>query len=360
MGASFLTPLGGGISGHSFGEINNYDDLISLENLFLSWQLFKKGKSKRKDVLEFEFWFEDNLFLLYQELKSKTYKHAKYSSFYVQDPKLRRIHKAEVRDRIVHHLISKYLEQIYDKTFIFDSYSCRLGKGTHKAVDRLQNFIRKVSKNNTVPCFVLKCDIKKFFDSIDHKNLADILKRKIRDKNILNLAKEIINSFPTENNKGIPLGNLTSQHFANIYLNEFDQFVKHQLKVKYYIRYTDDFVIVASDELYLKSLIAPIRSFLADKLALELHPKKVVICKFHQGVDYLGYKVLPHYQLLRTKTKKRIFRKLEGRVEEYKKGLINRQSLEQFFQSYLGILTHTDAYKLEQKLRNQFWFWLGE
>jgi len=286
-------------------------------------------------VLEFEFNLEDNLFQLYQELRIKTYRHSNYSSFYVQDPKLRHIHKAEVRDRIVHHLISKYLNRIYDKTFIFDSYSCRLNKGTHKAVNRLKQFSLKQSKNNKLNFYYLKCDIKRFFDSIDHNILTEILKRKIKDRDILGIIAEIISSFQTEKDKGIPLGNLTSQYFANMYLNEFDQFVKHRLKAKYYLRYTDDFLILSRNKEYLENLIAPIQNFLKNRLNLLLHPDKIMIRKYNQGIDFLGYVTLPYYRVLRTKTKQRMLKK------------VNQKNI----QSYLGILKHCCGYKLERKLR---------
>jgi retron-type reverse transcriptase len=308
------------------------DQLITLENLFLSWREFKKGKSKRFDVQQFEFNLEDNIFQLYQELENKTYKHLGYASFFVQDPKLRHIHKAKVRDRIVHHLISRYLEQTYDKTFIFDSYSCRKNKGTHKAENRLKAFSLKQSKNNKFNFYCLKCDIKKFFDSVNHQILIDILKRKIRDQNILWLVKEIIFSFQVE--KGIPLGNLTSQYFANIYLNKLDQLIKHKLRIKYYIRYTDDFLILDIDKNKLQRLIHPINQFLNHQLNLSLHPDKIIIRKYNQGIDFLGYVTLPYYRVLRTKTKKRMFKR------------INNKNI----QSYLGILKHCCSYKLRKKL----------
>jgi len=308
--------------------------LITLENLFIAWQEFKKGKTKRKDVLKFEFNLEDNIFQLYQDLKNKTYKHSKYTSFYVQDPKIRHIHKAEIKDRIIHHLISEYLNQIYDRIFVFDSYSCRLDKGTHKAVNRLKQFSLKQSKNNRINFYCLKCDIKKFFDSVDHDILIEILKRKIKDKDILWLITGIIRSFNKEDNKGIPLGNLTSQHFANIYLNEIDKFVKHKLKVKYYIRYTDDFVILNKDKEYLENLINTINNFLQSQLKLRLHPDKIIMRKYNQGIDFLGYVILPYHRVLRTKTKKRMFKK------------INQNNL----QSYLGVLSHCDGYKLSKEL----------
>ena len=171
--------------------------IISLENLFFAWKEFRKGKRKKRDVQIFERNLEDNLFRLHRDLVNKTYQHGNYNSFYITDPKLRLIHKACVRDRVLHHAIYRILYPIFDKSFIYDSYSCRLKKGTHKAVSRLNFFTRKVSKNYTGRCFVLKCDIKKFFASIDHEVLFLLLKNKIRDENLLRLLQEIINSFST-------------------------------------------------------------------------------------------------------------------------------------------------------------------
>lgn len=259
-------------------------------------------------------------------------------------------------DRVLHHAIFRILYPIFDKSFIFDSYSCRNNKGTHAAVNRLNNFTRKVSKNYAKTCFILKCDIKKYFDSISQDTLMALIEEKIKDESAIWLINIIVKSFP----KGLPLGNITSQLFANIYLNELDKFIKYKLGIKYYIRYTDDFVIVAGTRPYLENLINPISSFLSDELALKLHPKKVIIRKLRQGIDFLGYIVLPHYRLLRTKTKNRIIRKLEKRVLEYKNKMISNQTLKQSFQSYLGVLSHADTYKFGQELKNQFRFWLNE
>jgi retron-type reverse transcriptase len=341
--------LGGGIRRKIYHNI--FREIISLENLFLAWDEFRKGKKNRKDVQEFEFNLEDNIFQLYQDLENKTYKHSKYASFYIQDPKLRHIHKATVRDRIIHHLVSKFLEQIYDKDFTFDSYSCRIRKGTHKAIKRLDKFSFPISKNNTSSFYALKCDIRKFFDSIDHKILIDILKKRIKDIDFLWLISEIINSFYSgDKNKGIPLGNLTSQHFANIYLNPFDKFIKHKLKAKYYIRYTDDFVILDTNRDYLEKIINLIEEFLNDNLKLSLHPNKIIIRKHHQGIDFLGYVSLPHCRILRTKTKIRMFKKIKSKIEDFKNGKISEESLNQTIQSYLGVLSHCNSYKLKKKL----------
>ncbi|HXK32184.1 MAG: hypothetical protein A2Z68_02695 [Candidatus Nealsonbacteria bacterium RBG_13_38_11] len=344
---------------------NIFEKIISLENLFSAWDKFKSDKQKKRDVQQFEWRLEENIFKLHRNLKYKRYKHGKYASFYIQDPKQRHIHKAAVRDRVLHHAVFTALNPIFEPTFISNSLSCRIGKGTHKGIDILDKTLRQISSNSFKPCFALKCDIKKFFGTVDHSILLNIIRKRIKDSDAIWLLGEIVESFISRystffERKGLPLGNLTSQLFANIYLNEFDQFVKHKLKIKRYIRYTDDFVIVAENKLCLENLIAPIRSFLSDKLALELHPKKIAIRKFHQGIDFLGYIILPYHRLLRTKTRQRIFRKLKKRVEEYKKGIISKQTLEQSLQSYLGVLSHADTYKLGNELKNQFWFWLNE
>lgn len=286
------------------------------------------------------------MFALHQDLTDETYRHGNYSSFYVTDPKLRLIHKAPVRDRVLHHAIYRILYSIFDKSFIHDSYSCRLKKGTHKAVDRLEYFTRKVSKNYTGRCFVLKCDVKKFFASVDQNILLNLISGKITCTKTNRLIAEIISSFPA----GLPIGNLTSQLFANIYLNEFDQYIKHNLycrshfsvlgnKLKlglHYIRYTDDFVIAGNDQTELYKLISEIDYFLQNKLKLGLHPDKVNIRKLSRGVDFLGYVVLPHYRILRTKTKNRMLKR------------INQKNLA----SYLGLLRHCKSGKVISQISN--------
>jgi RNA-directed DNA polymerase len=291
---------------------NVFEKIISTENLFLAWDKFKKGKRQKLDVQKFEFNLEENLFKLQRELKSQTYIHGPYKSFYIQDPKLRNIHKAKVKDRILHHAVFNILSPIFETAFIPHSFSCRVGKGTHKGVNQLASFLRKVSKNNRRACFVLKCDIKKFFYTIDHQILISIIKKRIKDKKVLLIIEEVIESFISGystlfERKGLPLGNLTSQLFANIYLNELDQFIKHKLREKYYLRYTDDFAIIGEDEFQLRRTINPINNFLKNRLKLTIHPKKIIIRKYYQGIDFLGYICFPHYRLLRSKTKKRMF-----------------------------------------------------
>ncbi|QQG45419.1 MAG: group II intron reverse transcriptase domain-containing protein [Candidatus Sungiibacteriota bacterium] len=344
---------------------NVFGKIISLENLFSAWDKFSSDKKKKRDVVEFEWEFEQNIFQLHRDLKNKNYKHGTYTSFYIQDPKQRHIHKAIVRDRVLHHAVFSVLNPIFEPTFIAHSLSCRVGKGTHKGVDILDSITKAVSHNIHKPCFALKCDIKKFFGTVDHTILMTLLVKRIKDADAMLVLKEIVESLKSEYSnlfqaKGLPIGNLTSQLFANIYLNEFDQFVKHRLKIKNYVRYTDDFVIISDSKTFLENLIEPIRKFLHDRLALELHPRKVSIRKLHWGVDFLGYIVLPHHRLLRRKTKQRILRKLHKRVSEYKSGIITKRTLEQSLQSYLGVLSHANTHKFGNELKNKFWFWLSE
>lgn len=344
---------------------NIFNNIISLENLFSAWDKFKSGKQKKPDVQKFEWMLEKNIFQLHRDLKFGKYKHGAYSSFYIHDPKQRHIHKADVRDRILHHAVFAAINPIFEPTFIANSFSCRINKGTHKGIDILTKTLRKISRNSSNQCFILKCDVRKFFETVDHSILLNIISKRMKDAETLRLLEKIIGSFMSRcstlaKQKGLPLGNLTSQLFANIYLNELDQFIKHKLKIKHYIRYTDDFIIVAKDKLYLEDIINPIRSFLYDNLALELHPKKIEIRKFHQGIDFLGYIVLPHYRLLRIKTRQRIFKKLKKRVREYKKNMISKHALNQSLQSYLGVLSHANTYKLSIEFKNQIWFWLSE
>ena len=281
---------------------------------------------------EFQFNLEDNIFQLHQELKNKTYQHSLYTAFYVTDPKLRHIHKACVRDRVLHHAIFRILYPIFDEQFIFDSYSCRLNKGTHWAVRRLKSFCQKVSNNNSVTITVVKCDVKKFFDSVDHSVLLQFVRKRIRDEDALWLIERIIKSFRTEVGVGLPIGNVTSQLFANIYLNELDNFAKHTLKAKYYLRYCDDFVLLSKNREELAQVVNQISFFLWKCLKLSLHPNKIIFRKYHQGIDFLGYVVRPYCITLRTKTKRRILWKVSRRN----------------YASYQGVLRHCNGYKIQK------------
>ncbi len=320
--------------------IHSYNNIISLPSLLVSWKEFLKGKSKRKDVQEFSSKLMENLINLHNDLKNQTYTHGGYTAFNISDPKPRNIHKASVRDRALHHLLYKELYPYFDTKFIFDSYSCRKNKGTHKALQRFETFGRKVSKNYTKQCFILKCDIRKFFASISHEVLKSILEKHIQDKDVLWLLQRVIDSFNTEGKKnvGLPLGNLTSQLLVNIYMNEFDQFVKHNLKEKYYIRYADDFVFFSQDKKHLENLIIRTSEFLEDGLKLSLHPDKVFIKTLCSGVDFLGFVHFPKHRVLRTSTKRKMMRKLQA------------QPRAETLASYLGMMKWGSCYKLGQKV----------
>ena len=340
-----MTCWGGGVNSH-----NVFEKIISLDSLFLAWKEFKKGKTSKPDVQEFEFNLEENIFQLHDDLKNKGYKHGPYVAFYVRDPKLRHIHKASVRDRVLHHAVFRVLYPIFNKGFIYDSSSCRLGGGTHFAVSRLEKFVRKLSGNKHRTVYGLKCDIRKFFDSVDKEKLLEVIKVKVKDKDSLELISIILNSFSKETGKGLPLGNVTSQLFANIYLNELDQYIKHQLKNKYYLRYCDDFVVLSQDSQYLLELVFKISGFLKEHLHLNLHPNKIILRKHKQGIDFLGYVVLPYHRALRTKTKRRTIRKVIVKRDEFSDGLISQESFKQSLSSFLGMLSHCNGYELEKDI----------
>ncbi len=269
-------------------KISQYNTIITVTKLLQAWEEFLRGKKKREDVAIFQNRLMDNIFDIHTDLLNRTYAHAGYVAFKINDPKPRDIHKATVRDRLVHHLLYRELYEYFDSKFIYDSYSCRVGKGTHKAINRFRGFGRAVSKNDTRTCWVLKCDIKKFFASIDHEILKSILRKYLEDEDLMRLLENIIESFCTDGKQGvgIPLGNLTSQLLVNIYMNEFDQFVKHKLKVKYYIRYADDFVFLSEDKEYHESLIPLVSEFLETHLKLTLHPDKLFL-KTNLSLDYI-------------------------------------------------------------------------
>jgi RNA-directed DNA polymerase len=325
---------------------HTYEDIISVENLLSAWQEFIKGKRKKADVQEFQYNLIQNAIELHRALKDKTYTHGGYTHFKIADPKPRDIHKASVCDRLLHHAIYRVLYPYFDTKFIHDSYSCRNKKGTHRALKQFQKYANKVSKNHTKTCWVLKCDIKKFFASTDHRILMDILKVHIKDRDILWLLSEVVQSFE----RGLPLGNLTSQLFVNIYMHEFDYYVKHVLKQKYYIRYADDFVFLSHEAEDLKKTFRLIERFLGEKLKLEMHPNKVSIRPVAAGVDFLGWVHFPTHRVLRTSSKRKMFRKISDVTECDD---VEEERLEAVVQSYLGMLKWGNGWKLSKRIKQK-------
>lgn len=282
-----------------------------------------------------------NLIWLHHDLAAKTYIHSAYQHFKIADPKPRDINKASVRDRLLHHAIHRVLYPYFDRRFVADSYSCRIGKGTHRALDRFRSFFYTVSRNNTRTCWVLKGDVKKFFASIDQAILLRILKRHIDDPDVLWLLGQVIGSFSaTRSGIGLPLGNLTSQLLVNVYMNEFDQFVKHRLKAEHYIRYADDFVVLSCDRGSLVRLIAEMQNFLHQQLRLTLHPDKVLTKTFASGVDFLGWVHFPDHRVLRTATKRRMVRRVRAHPAP------------ETVSSYLGLLRHGNTARLRRQVFN--------
>lgn len=277
-----------------------------------AWEEFLADKRDRADVLAFEASLEENIFSLQEDLASDRYVHGGYQSFFVSDPKRRHIHKASVRDRLVHHATHRVLYPYFNRRFIFDSYSSRSGKGPLAAFVRFRSFAWKLSRNRTRPVFVLKADIHKFFDSIDHDILLAILKRQLSaDDALMTLLEKIIFSFQAPAGKGIPLGNLTSQLFSNVYLDGLDQFVKRTLKVTHYIRYADDVFALTAEKDALTDIQRHIGEYLHANLKLDLHPNKVSVGAWHQGIDVLGFISWPWKTGLRPATQRRMLGRLK-------------------------------------------------
>lgn len=316
-----------------------------MENLLAAWREFLPGKRQKADVQAFGHRLMDNVLSLHAELAAGAYRHGPYTHFRISDPKPRDIHKATVRDRLVHHAIFRILYPFFRRSFIADSFSCQEGKGTHRALQRFQTFGRQVSRNTTRTCWVLKGDIRKFFASIDHASLLRLLGERIPDARILALLQEVIQSFSWTPNTGLPLGNLTSQLFVNVYLTPFDQFVKHRLRVQHYVRYADDFAMLSADREWLQSLVSIIQNFLQVNLRVDLHPRKVSIRTLASGVDFLGWVHFPTHRVLRTATKRRMFNRLADHPAAAT------------VQSYLGLLTHGNAKKLQAQVRQQAGLW---
>jgi retron-type reverse transcriptase len=320
---------------------NLFDEMISFPNLMRAAHNAQRGKRTKSNTARFNFHQEAELFQLQQELRDGTYQPGQYRSFYVLDPKKRLISAAPYRDRVVHHALCRIIEPIFESRFIHHSYACRVDKGTHRAIDKCQVFIR----NNQ---YCLQGDIQKYFESINHEVLLDILKRWIKDERVIWLAGLIVGSaqnmrlprpygarndnardlssgtgLPAEASAqaGLPIGNLTSQFFANVYLNELDYFVKFDLREKYYIRYMDDFLIFGNDKEHLTYLKERISGFLLNTLKLRLHEKKSTIFPVGDGVSFLGFRIFRDYRKILKENVKRFIRRMKRMSFEYRMGL---------------------------------------
>lgn len=334
-----------------------FSGFASLPNLYLAWRQFRSGKRERGDVIAFERNLEKELFKLSEDLSAGTYAHGNYQRFFVRDPKFRAIHKASVRDRVIHQALYNVLYPLFNRKFFFDSYSSRLGKGTQAAIRRLWQFLGKASKNFTTEVYIFHGDVDNFFGSVDHNILFEFLSREIKDRQYLNLCKQIIISHNgkfvkgsgddnAEIGKGIPLGNLTSQVFANIYLHELDYFVKQTLKVPYYARYNDDFFIVSANKDFLKEVSIIIQGFLRSRLKLIVPDDKAITKSLSSGVDILGAVAFPHGLVPRRRLGKAAIAVSNKTLE---KGYTSKRGIQ--LSSYIGLLSKSKSFLLKERLR---------
>lgn len=326
---------------------NQYDKKLTYENLMKAHIESRKGKSTKKDIILFNLKQEEYIMWLYEQLKKGTYKHSGYSEFYITEPKKRKIEKSIYLDRIVHRwYVDNFMKEYFVKSFIDTSYACLENKGMHKACLDAQNGMKhckRVWKNY----YILKMDIAKYFQNIDKKILYNILNRKIKDKKLLWLTKEILYSNGKE--KGLPIGNYTSQCFANIYLNELDQYAKHKLKIKYYYRYMDDILIMVKSKKEAINNLKLIREFLKEKLKLELN-SKTQIFKSKQGVNFCGYKINEYRLKIRTRGKKKLKDKVKKLKYEIKNNKLTTKEAYKYLAGHLGYIDIANVKNLKEKL----------
>jgi retron-type reverse transcriptase len=330
---------------------NLFEEIVSFANLDQAFQQASRTRRFRSDVLAFKQDLEANLFELQRELREGSYRTGAYRIFFVHEPKKREIFALPFRDRVVHHALMNVLSPILERTFIPDSYACRVGKGTHRAVERLTLFLRRAQRRwGEVYC--LKADIRQFFPSVNHHVLMSLLRRKLKCRRTLMLLHEIIFSNGDQwepESRNLPIGNLTSQWFCNYYLTMLDHFIKHELRAPYYLRYMDDFVLLAPDKPTLHAWRSRIESFLAERLKLGLN-RKTCIFPARLGVEFVGYRTWSTHRLLRKASRRRMARSLRGVGKRLKEGRIDRARYEASINSWLAQLSHADGYTLGKKL----------
>lgn len=297
-----------------------FEKIVSFENLLLAAKKSLKGKKHTFQAAVFYFNLENEIIALQKELETKKYTPLPLRIFFIREPKVRKIGAAHFRDRVVHHAICNILEPVFEKSYIYHSYACRVGKGTHRAIQHAQRYCRMYREG-----YFVKCDIKKYFESIEHRILKDMLNKKFKDPELLWLLDIIINS-PGGTRKGIPIGNLTSQHFANFYLDKLDHFVKDALRVKAYLRYMDDFILFGNDKKELQQLKENISDYLIQMLHLQLKEKSVLLAPCTTGVPFLGFRIFAGLIRMKQENKKRWVKKLKRRMKEYESGEIDEQT----------------------------------
>lgn len=338
---------------------NLWSDVIAFDNLLLAAKKAQKGKRFRKNVLEFNYNLEQELFQLQTELESKTYCPGTYKTFQIYEPKPRMISAAPYRDRVVHHALCNIIVPIFERTFISDSYANRVGFGSHRALRRFTQFCRSSR-------YVLQADIRKYFPSIDHEILKSTIYRKIKCLDTLWLINTIIDNsnfqepvihyfpgddllMPLKRRCGLPIGNLTSQFFANVYLNNFDHFVKEQIKASKYIRYVDDFALFADDKAFLETARVKIEAYL-NNLRLKIHPIKSQLFETKHGANFVGFRIVPNQIRVRSENLRLARKRLRQMLRDYDEGKIDSQKLTQSLQSWVAHLKHGDTWQLRQRI----------
>lgn len=332
-----------------------FEQIASFETLCEAWEMARRGKRYRSETMRFGRDLEPNLIELQESLLHKTYRTGPYRHFNVYEPKKREVAALPMKDRVVHHALMKVIEPIFEARFIHDSYACRVGKGTHSGATRAQQFLRKVKREGGAVC-AFKADVSKYFPSICHDVLKRLLRRHIACPDTLWLLDQIIDSTADGEElmpRGVPIGNLTSQLFANIYLHELDAFVKYELREPYYMRYMDDFVVVASDKARLHEVRRDVEDFLWANLGLRLNGKTQVFpVSGDRGrpLDFLGYRILPTHRKLRRDSVKRMRRKLKRYARLYREGKMPWHRINASVMSWLGHAKHADTYTLRKRL----------
>jgi retron-type reverse transcriptase len=338
---------------------NLWDEVIEFENLLAATKTAQRGKRFRDNVLAFNYNLETELLKLKTQLINKTYCPGKYRTFEIVEPKRRLISAAPYRDRVVHHALCNIITPIFERTFIADSYANRLGFGTHRALRRFTDFARSSR-------YVLQCDIRKYFPSVDHEILKDLLHRKLKCPDTLWLVNKIIDNSneqepmnehfpgdelltPLQRRRGIPVGNLTSQFCANVYLNGFDHYIKERLKVKKYIRYVDDFALFSDDWEFLAEARLALEEYLAN-LRLKIHPIKSQLFETKEGANFLGFRILPDRIRVRTENLRRAKQRLRQMQVEYAEGELELSQITQSLQSWAAHLKHGDTWQLQQQI----------
>lgn len=347
-----------------------YEQIYDFENLYFAYLEARKDKRFRDEILEFSANLEENLIQIQNELIWKMYKVGRYREFYVYEPKKRLIMALPFKDRVVQWAIYRVLNPLFEKSYTEHSYACRVGRGTHRAAKKLQYWLRQIDRKPQ-KYYYLKMDISKYFYRVDHSIALKILEKKIKDEDVFWLLKEIIENedkpfglplgmepgdCPKDMrlyDKGMPIGNLTSQLLANIYLNELDQFCKHRLRIKYYVRYMDDFIILHHDKKYLHRLKLEIESFLNNDLELHTN-KKTCIRPTTVGIEFVGFRIWPTHMKLKKKTAIKMKRRLKYLKKAYARGDVELSEVSLAVLGYLKILEHCDGYYLQQAILDDF------